>query len=156
DPAPKVVKDVKPSYPAELATSGLSADVTVRIVIDPTGAVTSASVSSWSVRSPNDGIEAAASDAKPFLDAAKAAALQWKFEPRRASASVKIAFTFTMRTDAERDAIASKDVASSVRGGVAGGVVGGIAGGISHGVAGGIVGGVKPTVVRVGGAIRAP
>lgn len=59
------------------------------------------------------------------------------------------------------EAVAEEGIALSLESGVSGGVEGGVPGGVPGGVVGGIVGGLPeeappPTVVRVGGVVKAP
>jgi TonB family protein len=163
---PRVIKEVKPSYPPELMQLGLSAEVTLSVTIGAAGDVTDVEAASWSMRTTkNDAARtteaATRAAAQPFVDAAKAAARQWKFAPADTDTTVEISFTFTTRSDAHIGGgvqegvpggvigdVGAEDVQRMIRAtsaGVGAGVGGGIGGGIGGGVPGGVVGGVAGT-----------
>jgi TonB family protein len=142
-----VIKEVKPQYPPDLMRLGLSADVTLSVTITAAGDVREAEAVSWGMKTTkNDTAKtteaATTAAAQPFVDAAKAAARQWKFKPADAESTVEILFTFATRSNAEIPGGVSYGVVGGVPGGVGGGVPGGVGGGVPGGVGGGVGGGI--------------
>ena len=167
---PKAITQVKPEYPAEAMDAGIKAEVTVKVDISAAGEVTGARLSSGTLIS--TGTDASTDATKlavrRFIEAAEAAARQWKFEPGDSDTTADIEFTFTMKSHKGVDGGVAGGVRGGVLGGVAGGVVGDVVGGVTGGVFGGVTGGVTGTArpgelpkqdagpLRVGGNIKQP
>ena len=87
-PPPKLVHEVKPTYPLLAQKAKVQGVVELELTIEPDGTVSGARV----LRS------------IPLLDeAAIDAARQWKFEPSGQRVAVDVELTFTLKDDASRD-----------------------------------------------------
>ncbi len=126
---PRVVSEVKPAYPAEALPHSVAASVWVAVTIDGSGQVSKAKATRFQLtidRSIDDPNYWASKPERPFMDAAEAAAGQWKFAPPDANTrtDVEVMFTFRNIPGAEKIAASSGDPG--------------------------------PRVLRVGGGIQAP
>jgi TonB family protein len=97
---PRVVAEVKPAYPPEALPYGTGATVWVVVTIDATGQVAAAKANRFQLtidRSIDDPNYWASKPERPFMDAAEAAALQWKFAPPDANTRISVEVLFTFR-----------------------------------------------------------
>ncbi len=154
----RVSKEVKAIYPANLMYLGLDVEVTLSVTISPAGDVTNEEAASWSMRTTKGDTAktteaATTAAAQPFVEAAKAAARQWKFTPAESASVVELLFTFKMKSNSEAGrgegvgsgtgvGVGVGDVSGSVAGSVIGGVIGDVPGGVVGGMPGGVGGGI--------------
>ena len=123
---PKLIKEVRPVYPAEAEKAGVEGIVIMEATTDTYGRVAAVKV----LR----GI--------PLLNqAAIDAVKQWVYEPMVINGKPQ-PVVFTVTTRFTLDGKKKPQVEGGVAGGVIGGVQGGVEGGVEGGVVGGVVGGV--------------
>jgi TonB family protein len=132
----RIIRRVNPLYPAEASGRGIEAAVTVRLTIAQTGDVVDVKTVKWRLAFEKD-IEDpnywASKPQEPFVVAAEDAARQWKFSPTDQQVSVSVLFTFRERRDGAPVPATAMAAARILDGGAP-----------------------APTVVRVGGGIKAP
>ena len=97
---PRVIATVKPDYPGEALAYSPSVNVWVTATLDASGAIAQARATRFQLtidRSIDDPNYWASRPERPFMEAAEAAALKWKFAPPDANTRTTIELMFSYR-----------------------------------------------------------